>query len=65
MSWKTTKPPKRKTRPVKLRFQDSDGKISQGKFYWSGTENTWLECTEGKDGLGLYAEDGWKVIGWK
>lgn len=64
-SWKTTQPPKRTTRPVRLRFSGPGVKISQGDFYWSSTEKTWIECAEGKDTLGLYAEDGWKVLGWK
>lgn len=65
MNWKTTKPPKRKFKPVKLRFQDSSGKVGQGSFVWSDRENTWVEVCEGSDGLGLYEDDGWKILGWK
>ena len=68
MSWKTSKPPKRKVRPVRLRYQDSSGKVRQGDFVWSDREKTWVECAEGlgrDDGVGLYEEDGWKVLGWK
>lgn len=65
MAWKTTEPPKRKTRPTKLRFRGPGVKVSQGNFYWSNSENAWLECVEGEDGVGLYKEDGWEVLGWK
>ena len=65
MSWKTTKPPKRKVRPVRLQYQDSLGNVYQGNFVWSYGERTWCECVEGPDGIGLYEEDGWKVLGWK
>jgi len=65
MSWKTTKPPKRKVKPVQLRFKDSSGKVYQGNFVWSDGENTWVEVCNGPDGLGLYENDGWKVLGWK
>ncbi len=64
-SWKTTQPPKRKTKPVRLRFSGPGVKVSQGNFYWSDSENAFLECCEGKDGLGLYKEDGWEVLGWR
>lgn len=64
MSWKTTKPPKQKVKPVRLRFQDSSGKVYQGNFVWSDGENTWVEVCYGPDGLGLYENDGWKVLGW-
>ena len=64
-NWKTTEPSKRTARPVKLRFEGPGVKVSTGDFYWSDTENAFLECREGKDGLGLYAEHGWKVLGWK
>lgn len=64
-SWKTTTPPKRAVKPVMLRYQDSLGKIRQGKFVWSYTEHTWVECLDGVDGIGLYEKDGWKVLGWK
>ena len=63
IDWKTSEPPKRKNRPVKLRYQDSSGKIHQGSFVWSDGENTWVECAY--EGVGLYADDGWKVLGWK
>ncbi|MDP3696688.1 MAG: hypothetical protein Q8R55_01495 [Candidatus Taylorbacteria bacterium] len=65
MIWKTTKPPKRKVKPVRLRYQDSNGNIRQGNFVWSDRENTWVECAEEPDGLGLYEDDGWKVLGWR
>lgn len=52
-----------KTRPVRLRYRDSSGKIYQGNFVWSDGENTWVECAE--EGVGLYEDDGWKVLGWK
>lgn len=63
--WKTTKPPKRKRTPVRLRYQDYFGKIRQGDFVWSDMEQTWILCTDDPDGIALYAEDGWKVLGWK
>lgn len=64
-SWNTTKPPKRKVKPIRLRYQDLAGKVSQGDFVWSDMENTWVECVEGPDGIGLYEDDGWKVLGWR
>ena len=63
VDWKISEPPKRKTKPVKLRYQDSLGKIYQGNFVWSDGENTWIECAE--EGIGLYKDDGYKVLGWK
>ena len=63
--WNTSTPPKRKIKPVKLRYQDSLGKNHQGSFVWSDCENTWIECVDGPDGIGLYEEDGWKVTGWR
>ncbi len=65
MSWKTTKPPKSTVNSIRLRYQDSSGNVSSGNFVWSDRENTWIECVEGPDGIGLYEEDGWKVLGWK
>lgn len=65
MAWKTTKPPKRKVKPVKLRYQDSDGNVHQGDFVWCDTERTWIECSDDPDGVGLYEEDGYKVLAWK
>lgn len=65
-NWKITSPPKnRKRKPVRLRYQDSSGKIYQGDFFWSDQEKTWVECVEGPDGIALYEEDGWKVLGWR
>lgn len=64
-NWNTTKPPKRTTKPVKLRFQDAQGNKHQGSFVWCPSENTWVECCDGPDGIGLYTEDGWKVLGWR
>ncbi len=66
MSWKTTKPPKRKVKLIKLRYKDlRTGKIYTGSFFWSDTEQTWIECIDGPDGIALYESDGWKVLGWK
>ncbi len=65
MNWKTTEPPKRKVKPVRLRYQNSMGKIDTGNFVWSDRERTWIECADDQDGLGLYEDDGWKVLGWK
>ncbi len=63
--WETSDPPKRTTKPIKLRYKDSSGRIYTGDFVWSIRENTWVECIEGPDGIGLYDDDGWKVLGWK
>jgi hypothetical protein len=63
VSWNTTRPPKRKVKSVRLRFQDPEGKVHQSKFYWSDREGTWIDCT-GLD-IALYERDGWKVLGWK
>lgn len=63
--WKTTNPPKRRVRPVKLRYQGSSGKVYQGSFVWFDMESTWIECNGGPDGFALYEDDGWKVLGWK
>jgi hypothetical protein len=48
-----------------LRYKDPQGKVHQGKFVWSDREHTWVECAGGPDGIGLYASDGWKVLGWQ
>ena len=65
MSWRTTKTPKRKTTLIKIRYKDSEGKVYVGNFFWSDTEKTWLESRDGPDGVGLYEDDGWEVLGWK
>ncbi len=65
MSWYKGEPRKRRKSTVTLRYQDADGTTSTGDFYWNDDENAWLESIEGPDGIGLYAEDGWKILGWK
>lgn len=61
-AWKTSEPPK--IRVVKLRYQDDRGKIRQGVFFWDKIERTWVQCDD-MDGIGLYEQDGYKVLGWK
>lgn len=63
-AWKTSEPPKKQGKTVKLRYQDDRGKIRQGLFYWESTENTWIQCDD-PEGIGLYEQDGYKVLGWK
>lgn len=70
--WKTSEPPKRKTRDgypkaIKLRYCYGNQKPHQGTFAWSDTENTWIEVVIGPnpDGIALYKEDGWRVLGWR
>ena len=66
MKWKTTKPPKRKVNPVKLRYQSPISKrVYVGNFVWDDKEKAWIECEEGWDAIGLYEEDDWKILGWK
>ncbi len=66
-SWSTTQPPKRVLKPVKLRYQDSWGDIHTGSFFWDKRENAFSLITVGEDpdGLALYPEDGFKILGWK
>ncbi len=63
--FKTSSPPKRTQRPVRLKYQDSRGNVAYGDFVWSHSENTWVEVCEGPDGIGLYESDGWKVLAWR
>ncbi|MBU6500958.1 MAG: hypothetical protein KGJ89_02425 [Patescibacteria group bacterium] len=65
--WKTTRPPKRKVRPVKLRYRNIQMGVgvSRGDFVWSDRENAFLEVIEGPDGIGLYKDDGWEILGWR
>ncbi len=65
-SWNTTAPPRRTRKPVTLRYQNkSDGvRPRKGQFVWSGVENTWVQVTDHVDGIALYADDGWEVLGW-
>lgn len=65
MSWKTTAPPKRKQNPIILRFQQDDHPPQEAPFVWSDMENTWVEASDDPDGVALYPDDGWKVLGWK
>lgn len=62
--WNTTDPLKKDGKTLRIRYKDSDGRIGSGNFYWSKTEGTWIECDD-PDGIGLYADDGYTVIGWK
>jgi hypothetical protein len=67
--WKTTEPLHRTQKAVKLRYKNTKwenfGKPLIGEFVWSEQENTWVEVCEGEDGIGLYKEDGWAVVGWR
>jgi|GEM_PF-5765304 len=63
-NWNVTEPPKSETKPIKLRYKDPQGKVHQGSFVWSKMERTWVEVTMGES-IGLYEDDGYKVIGWK
>jgi hypothetical protein len=65
MSWKITEPPKKKTVPVRLRYRSPTGNIYTGDFFWSDTEQAWVEVIDGQDGTALYESNGYKVLGWK
>jgi len=64
MKWNTTKPPKRKQNPVIIRFKSWAGHIGRGKFVWSESENAFIQCIDGPDGIGLYDND-YTILGWK
>jgi len=70
MAWSTTQPPKRKQRPVTIRFIDrvhKNARPQQGQFVWSDMESAFLQVTRGMDpdgGVGLYPED-FTILGWK
>lgn len=64
-AWEKSEPPRVHAKLIRIRFQCSNGPIQIGTFYWSDDEMTFIESVEGEDGVGLYPEDGWKVLGWK
>lgn len=67
IAWNTTQPPKRVLKPVKLRYQYLNSRPQMGSFYWDKRENAFSLITVGedRDGLALYPEDGWKILGWR
>lgn len=65
MAWNITKPRKRRKNPITLRYQQGDGPKQQGQFVWSDVEDAWVELCDHPDGIALYPDDGWKVLGWK
>jgi len=65
MSWKTTAPPIRRKNPITLHYQQNDHPTQEGSFIWSDVEHTWVEASDDPDGVALYLDDGWKVLGWK
>ena len=64
MKWNKTKPPKRIQKPVTLRYS-SGTTTYQGKFVWCERENAFVQCIDGPDGIALYLEDGYKILGWR
>jgi hypothetical protein len=64
-TWNTTQPPKRILKPVRLRYQYQSLRPQTG--LWDKRENAFSLITVGEDpdGLALYPEDGWKILGWK
>ncbi|MBI2035751.1 MAG: hypothetical protein HYT12_03680 [Candidatus Liptonbacteria bacterium] len=63
-TWRKTDPPKKQGKVVKLRYRDSFGGVRQGNFYWDNTEQTWIECDD-PEGIALYEDDGYIVLGWQ
>ncbi len=62
--WNTSSPPRRRQRPVRLQVQSGDGMRFTSDFVWSDREGTFLQC-DTEDGVGLYEDDGWKILAWR
>jgi hypothetical protein len=65
MAWMKTEPPKRRRSTLKLRYKSItpgwNPKPQVGRFFWSDSENAWLEA--GIEGVGLYSDE-YKVLAW-
>jgi hypothetical protein len=65
MKWNTTLPPKRTQKPLVIRYKTSYGKIRTGEFVFDKIEDTFVECNDDPDGIGLYKCDGYIILGWR
>lgn len=53
-----------KKRVIRLRYDNPKDKIRprSGLFMWDPREDAFTECAY--EGVGLYADDGWRLLGW-
>ena len=63
--WNETEPPRVPHKIIRLKYQYENSKPRQGKFYWVPNERAFCEVCNHQDGIGLYLEDGWKILGWE
>ena len=63
--WNKPEPPKKHGKLICLRYAYLNDEPQTATFSWSDQEKAFIECVEGPDGIGLYPDDGWRILAWR